>query len=90
MLNAALASEEDLTEPEGADERLLALLGLRERTTIPPMDRPSSEARQDQPQSSPGSGERKPGDRSPGRDGIGTGFDTEQKGTDEQRERAAG
>lgn len=90
MLNAALAGEEDLTEPEGADERLLALLGLRERTTIPPMDRPSSEARQDQPPSSPGSGERKPGNRSPGRDGIGTGFDTEQKGTDERRERAAG
>jgi hypothetical protein len=84
MLNAALLGEEDLTEPEGADERLLALLGLRETATVAPTDRASSETKQDQPQSSPGSGGRKPGDRSPGRDGIGGSLDTEH------RERAVG
>src|SRR6266496_3247282 len=85
MLNAALLGEEDLTEPEGADERLLALLGLRETTIVPQVDQASSG--QSQPSSSPGSGGRKPGDRNPGRDGIGSDSDTEQKDTDEHRER---
>jgi len=90
MLNAALVGEEDLTEPEGANERLLALLGLREATTVPSNDQASSEGGQDQALPSPGSGGRKPGDRSPGRDGIGSDLDTEQKDTDEYRERAVG
>ena len=83
MLNAALAGEEDLTESDGADERLLELLGLRERVTVPPM---SSESKQIQP--GPASGGRKPGDRNPGRDDIGEGF--EQKDQDSHRAQAAG
>ncbi len=90
MLNAALLGEEDLTEPEGADERLLALLGLREMTTFPQIDQATSGIRQEQPLPSPSPGGRKPGDRSPGRDGIGSDLDAEQKDTDEHRERAVG
>jgi len=85
MLNAALAGEEDLTEPDGADERLLELLGLREKATVAPV---SSESKQDQPV--PASGDRKSGDRNPGRDDIGPGADAEQKDLDAHRERAAG
>jgi len=88
MLNAALAGEEDLTEPDGADERLLELLGLRERVTVPSTDQVSPETKQDQPV--PASGGRKPGDRHPGRDDIGPGADVEQKDRDSHRERAAG
>ena len=90
MLGAALAGEEDLTEPEGADERLLALLGLREATTVLPTDRAASRAKQDQSLPLSGSGGRKPGDRSPGRDSIGPSADAEQKDADEHRERVAG
>jgi AAA domain len=85
MLGVALAGEEDLTESDGADERLLELLGLRERAPVPPM---SSESKQDQPVPAPGG--RKPGDRNPGRDDIGPGADAEQKDLEEHRERAAG
>lgn len=83
MLNAALAGEEDLTEPDGADERLLELLGLREKTAVAPT---SSESRQDQP--TPGSHDRKPGERSPSRDDIGEG--AERLDQDARREQAAG
>lgn len=55
MLNAALLGEEDLAEPEGADERLLGLLGLRESTREGAILAPS----------------HKPGVRAPGRDPIG-------------------
>ena len=55
MLNAALLGEEDLAEPEGADERLLGLLGLREITRESAILTPS----------------HKPGVRAPGRDPIG-------------------
>src|SRR5260370_24338568 len=55
MLNAALLGEEDLAEPEGADERLLGLLGLRESTRERAILAPS----------------HKPGVRAPGRDPIG-------------------
>jgi len=55
MLNAALLGEEDLAEPEGADERLLGLLGLRESTRESAILTPS----------------HKPGGRAPGRDPIG-------------------
>jgi hypothetical protein len=83
MLSAALAGEEDLTEPDGADERLLELLGLREKATIAPM---SAGNEQDQP--TPGSVRRKPGDRKPGRDVIGEGGERSDPGA--QREQAAG
>ena len=89
MLSAALAGEEDLAEPDGADERLLELLGLREKTTIPPMESAASENKQGQPAPA-ASGNRKPGDRNPGRDGIGEGLDAEQRDLEEPGERAAG
>lgn len=86
MLSTALKGEQDLAEPEGAEERLLGLLGLREaeqkKTTAVP--------KEEQPTSAPLSKGRKPGDRCPGRDGIGSGLDTEQQNTDEYRERAVG
>ncbi len=63
MLSAALAGEEDLTEPEGADGRLLELLGLREKATD------AGSNAQEPP--APGPGGHKPGERKPGRDDIG-------------------
>ena len=89
MLSAALVGEEDLTEPDGADERLLELLGLREKATIPPMESGASETKQDQPASA-ASGNRNPGDRNPSRDGLGSGEDAEQRDLEEPREQAAG
>ncbi len=89
MLGAALAGEEDLAEPDGADERLLELLGLREKATIPPIESAASETNQGQPAQAR-SGNRKPGDRNPGRDGIGEGLDAEQRDLEEPGERAAG
>jgi hypothetical protein len=83
LLNAVLAGEEDLTEPDGADERLLELLGLRAKATIAPM---SPGHKPDQPP--PGSVPRKPGERSPGRDDIGEG--AERLDQDARREQAAG
>jgi AAA domain len=83
MLNAVLAGEEDLTEPDGADERLLELLGLRAKATIAPV---SPENKPDQPP--PGSVYRKPGQRSPGRDDIGKETEKLDQGT--KREQAAG
>jgi len=80
MLSAALAGEEDLTEPDGADERLLELLGLREKATVVPTTPGNM---QDQP--APGPRGQKPGDRNPGRDDIGEGFDQ-----DSHREQVAG
>ncbi len=80
MLSAALAGEEDLTEPEGADERLLELLGLREKATVVPTTPGNI---QDQP--APGPRGHKPGDRNPGRDDIGGGFNQ-----DSPREQVAG
>ena len=83
MLSAALAGEEDLTEPDGADERLLELLGLREKVPVAPMspgnkqDLPASESRG-----------RKPGERNPSRDDIGEG--AERSDQDSPREQAAG
>jgi AAA domain len=83
MLAAALAGEEDLTEPEGADERLLELLGLREKAEVQPMT-PGNMPEQP----APGSRGRKPGERKPGRDDIGEGF--ERPDQDSPREQAAG
>ena len=64
-LRNALESEAELTETDGADERLLTLLGLRgSRTTKP------SQVKIDEPSLSPKKQDR-PGKRSPGRDATG-------------------
>jgi type II secretory pathway predicted ATPase ExeA len=64
-LRNALESEAELTESDGADERLLTLLGLRgSRKTQP------SKAKTDEPSPSPKQQDR-PGKRSPGRDATG-------------------
>src|SRR5258708_15785826 len=81
MLSAALTGEEDLTEPDGADERLLELLGLREKATAVSMT-PGSTV---QGPPAPGPHRHKPGERKPGRDDIGEGFHQ-----DSHRDRAAG
>lgn len=70
MLSAALAGEADLTEPEGADERLLELLGLREKTTVVPVTPGNTQGQQ-----VPEARSHKPGERSPGRDEIGESFE---------------
>src|SRR5262249_24551008 len=80
MLSAALAGEEDLREPDDADERLLELLGLRGKATV------VSTTHGDVPnQPTPGQRSRKPGDRNPGRDDRGSGF-----AQDSHREQVAG
>src|SRR5260370_3068174 len=89
MLGAVLAGEEDLAEPDGADERLLELLGLREKATILAMENAASKTKQGQPAQAR-SGNWKPGDRNPGRDGIGQGLDAEQSDLHEPAERTAG
>jgi hypothetical protein len=64
-LRNALESEAELTESDGADERLLTLLGLRgSRTEQPP------QAKTDEPSPLPKKQDR-PGKRSPGRDATG-------------------
>ncbi len=64
-LRNALESEAELTESDGADERLLTLLGLRgSRTTQP------SKTKTDESSPSPKKHDR-PGKRSPGRDATG-------------------
>jgi len=81
-LGAALAGEADLTEPDGADERLLTLLGLG-----------ASDAAQGTggPESPPRAGARghRPGERRPGRDPIGATAPGE-RGEDERADRATG
>ncbi len=70
-LRNALESEAELTESDGADERLLTLLGLRgSRTTQP--EHPKT----DELTASPKKPDR-PGKRSPGRDSTGPGTDGE-------------
>src|SRR6266516_945281 len=64
-LRNALESEAELTEPDGADERLLTLLGLRGPGTTP-----QSKAKTDEQPPSPLRQDR-PGKRSPGRDATG-------------------
>jgi energy-coupling factor transporter ATP-binding protein EcfA2 len=66
-LRNALESEAELTESDGADERLLALLGLRGSRTAP-----LSKAATEEP--SPKKQDH-PGKRSPGRDSTGQGTD---------------
>lgn len=70
-LRNALESEAELTEADGADERLLTLLGLRgSRKTQ------SEHPKTDEPTASPKKQDR-PGKRSPGRDSTGPGTDEE-------------
>ena len=90
MLSAALSGEADLAEPQGAEERLLTLLGLREPETATKAKETASETKQDRPTASLRSRGRRPGDRVPGRDSIGTPAGAEQSGGDEGRERAVG
>ncbi len=79
-LRNALESETELTESDGADERLLTLLGLRgPRTTQP------SKTKADEP--SPKKQDR-PGKRSPGRDT--TGQEEKSSGSFPDEEQAAG
>ena len=81
-LRNALESEAELTEADGADERLLTLLGLRgSRRTKPPetkIDEPSPSAKK----------HHRPGKRSPGRDA--TGQEEQSGGSLSNEERAAG
>jgi len=64
-LRNALESEAELTESDGADERLLTLLGLRgSRTT------PQAKTQTEEPSPKPKKPDR-PGKRSPGRDATG-------------------
>jgi len=64
-LRNALESEAEMTEADGADERLLTLLGLRGSRTAKP-----SKTQTDESSPSPKKPDR-PGKRSPGRDTIG-------------------
>ncbi len=81
-LRNALESEAELTESDGADERLLTLLGLRESRT-----RQRTTAKTDEPSSSPKKQDR-PGKRSPGRDA--TGLAEKASGSLSDEEQAAG
>lgn len=62
-LRNALESEAELTEAEGADERLLTLLGLGGRQPSP--------TKAEEPPASPPKNQGRPGTRAPGRDTIG-------------------
>jgi hypothetical protein len=66
-LRNALESEAELTESDGADERLLTLLGLRGSRTAP-----QSKAKTEESSPEPKKQDR-PGKRSPGRDSTGQG-----------------
>jgi len=90
MLSAALSGEADLAEPTGADERLLALLGLRDPETVVKAEETASGTKQDHPTSSLRSRGRRPGNRVPGRDPIGAHAGAEQSSRDEGGERAVG
>jgi AAA domain len=70
-LRNAMESEAELVESEGADERLLTLMGLRgPRTSLKPAVSTQEEQKSDQ---SPPRLRKRPGKRSEGRDDIGTG-----------------
>ena len=64
-LRNALESETELTESDGADERLLTLLGLRDSRTMP-----QAKTKTEEPSPKPKKPDR-PGKRSPGRDATG-------------------
>ncbi len=83
MVKTALLGDQDLTEPGGAEERLLGLRGLGES------ERKKTRAlsKEEHSPSSPQFKGRKPGDRSPGRDRTGSG--AEQLHQDEDGRRVA-
>jgi AAA domain len=78
-LRNALESEAELAEADGADERLLTLLGLRGSHTTP-----QSKAKTNEPSSSPKKQDR-PGKRSPGRDATGPAENTSGSLSDEEQ-----
>lgn len=83
-LRNALESEAELTETDGADERLLTLLGLRGGR-----ESPSSKAKEEEPGSLPkNQGNR--GTRAPGRDAIGSKPDEDASVPLMNEEQAAG
>ena len=79
-LRNALESEAELSESDGADERLLSLLGLRgSRSTESPVKSvPSSQGRS------------RPGKRTPGRDSIGGEIDETTEELESHEEQVAG
>lgn len=89
MLSAALSGETDLAEPEGADERLLALLGLRESKAVVPLREAVFETKEDRSPPSSRSRRSKPGTRVSGRDPIGPRASAEQSRQDEAGAQAA-
>ncbi len=83
-LRNALESEEELNEHDGADERLLTLLGLRGVR-----ESPSSQSKEEEPASSPKKQGRR-GTRAPGRDAIGSKPDEDASVPLTNEEQAAG
>lgn len=90
MLSTALKGEEDLTEGEGADERLLTLLGLREQEPLSKAGTVSAEAVHGQVTSPPAPHRGRPGNRKPSRDSIGPREDQCEGTRHENNERAVG
>jgi len=89
-LNTALKGEADLTEREGADGRLLKLFGLGATQKPLKKDKSTSEGVETLADS-PRSAGLKPGDRTPGRDPIGSDSDEEDEDLDNpDNEQAAG
>ncbi len=86
MLSTALKGEQDLTEPEGAEERLLGLLGLRE----PGKKLLGEMSGNKETSPSPSARKQKPGNRTPVRDPIGFGSDAEQPEEEEEKGEIAG
>lgn len=70
-LREALEGEEELFEKEGADERLLTSLGLRDERKTQKAAETTTEASEDDSSSRPRRRKGKPGDRNPGRDKTG-------------------
>ena len=83
-LRNALESEAELTETDGADERLLTLLGLRGGR-----ESPSPKAKEEEPGSLPKNQGRR-GTRAPGRDAIGSKPDEDASVPLMNEEQAAG
>jgi GTPase SAR1 family protein len=86
MLDTALKGEQDLTEPEGGDERLLRLLGLRG----PEKKKQTEVSKDKETVPSPQGGTLKPGNRAPTRDPIGSGSDGELPEYEEEKGQVAG
>lgn len=83
-LRNALESEEELNERDGADERLLTLLGLRGGR-----ESPSPKIKEEEPASKPENQGRR-GTRAPGRDAIGSKPDEDASVPLTNEEQAAG